>query len=316
MKRALGIASALCGLLIVVSCGQKTSGGAQGASPLASDAKSGFCILADLPLLDQQADETLKYKESIQLGEKLQLLEQATRAVDPYRKQEMDFIKVRRESGSEGWVRAEFVVANSVLGVVTSEEAIVYSQPKNTAATAKSVPALSIIAIAKETAGQPYLKATLYDQALYLQSGVFFRNEGISTRADDVQSAILLILAQTKKDGKLKKTLLESAQKDYPDSAFKARIEEALAVLSSPSAGKETTAHSEILASTDNDVNVRDKPDENAGTVLAKLTKGQKVEIVEETIDTYTIDNTSAPWYRIKEPAGWVWGGYLAPAGE
>jgi hypothetical protein len=303
-------------LLLLVSCSQKgeaPAGMQESQGSLVSDAKSGFCILNNLAFWDQQSNGALKWKASVQLGEKLQLLDQTVKAVEPGSSTEREFIQVRRDSGVEGWIRSEYVVPNSILGVITSEEAVIYTQPKNTAATAEAIPNLTVLAVLKDSAGQSFIKVTLFDK--YLRSGIFLRNEGVSTRSSDVESAILLILARQSDKENLKKTFLESAKKDYPDSIFAATIDGALSVLADPTAGREVEEFSESLVSRDDNVNVRAKPHEESLKV-GKLMKGQQVDVVQKTTQEFAIGNTSAPWFKIKDPEGWVWGGYLGSTQE
>jgi hypothetical protein len=60
-------------------------------------------------------------------------------------------------------------------------------------------------------------------------------------------------------------------------------------------------------------VNVRAAPDEKNGEVVAQVNSSDRVEILEKTLDSYTIKDQAAPWYRIKDPSGWVFGAFLKP---
>ena len=61
----------------------------------------------------------------------------------------------------------------------------------------------------------------------------------------------------------------------------------------------------------DDKVNVRSLPDETMGKVVAVLKKDQVVEATDMTMGSFTIGTLNAPWYKIKSPAGWVFGSYL-----
>jgi hypothetical protein len=143
-----------------------------------------------------------------------------------------------------------------------------------------------------------------------LQKETFIRNEGLSTSAADVQTAVLFQLAAQSKNAKQKEALLRSAVTDHPGSAFMAQVEEALAALTASSTKATERFFATLVASNDN-VNVRSEPDENTGTVVAKLSAGQQVEVEEKTVESYTVGEQSASWYRIQEPAGWVCGAFL-----
>ena len=47
--------------------------------------------------------------------------------------------------------------------------------------------------------------------------------------------------------------------------------------------------------------------------MVGKLAKGRSVVAVERTKQSYALGALNAPWYRIKEPEGWVFGVFLAP---
>jgi hypothetical protein len=66
-----------------------------------------------------------------------------------------------------------------------------------------------------------------------------------------------------------------------------------------------------MITGTDS-VSVFDAPDEKTGKLLASLPKGRTVEILEKTTESFAIGETNAPWFRIREPAGWVFGASLA----
>jgi hypothetical protein len=323
MRRAL-FPVALLAFLAVLSCQQKPGG--RVPQSVVADEKSAFVIMGDLPLwaLSQGA---LTFKENLPIGEKLSLLGQTARAVQTGK--ERDFLQVRRSSGSEGWVRAEYVVPKSILGVVTSDESVIYSAPDNTAAATSSLPQMTVLAINADTGGMTFIRVTAYDpEAKVLLKGVYLRNEGVSSKPDDIQGAVLLQLAAGSKNLRQKQAFLTSAIKDYPNSFFMPQLKDALDALTRPAeaapapasqpasqpAQKDTEAASGTMVTAEDAVNVYDAPDQKTGKVLATLAKGQSVELQEKTTDNATIGDRSAPWYRIKDPAGWVFGASLGAA--
>ncbi len=318
MRRFVVLAFVLSALLLTGSCEKKISDivkqtaeatglSASEGGGLVADNKSGFVILGALPLWDI-AEGQLKWKDNLQIGEKVGLLGAATKAVQ-YGK-EREFLQVRRDSGAEGWARTDYVIPDSMLAVITAQEAILYTQPKNTSPTGKALPRITILAIHRKSAAEAFLRISAVDAEQILQKEVFIRNEGISTTADDVQSATLFQLASLSKNAKQKEALLRSAVSDHPGSAFIAQIEEALTALTASST-RATERFFATLAASNDSVNVRSEPNENTGTVVAKLSAGQQVEVEEKTVESYTIGEQSASWYRIREPAGWVYGAFL-----
>jgi uncharacterized protein YgiM (DUF1202 family) len=61
------------------------------------------------------------------------------------------------------------------------------------------------------------------------------------------------------------------------------------------------------------ELNVRDSPDTLSGKVIGRVTKGSKVEVIEMTALLYPVQSMRAAWFRIKKPAGWIYGYYLNP---
>lgn len=310
MRRA-PVPVALLVLFVLLSCQQKPA--RLVPQSVVADARSAFVILGDLPLWTL-AQGALTLKESIPIGEKLSLPGQTAKAVQAGR--ERDFVQVRRESGSEGWVRADYVVSRAILAVVTIEGAAIYALPNNTAATTAGIPRTTIVAIHADTGGMTFIRVTGYDPAAkVLLKGVYLRNEGVSSRPADVQAAILLQLATASKNRRQQEAFLTSAITDNPDSIFMPELNAALAALTGtlPASGTTEPASGSMTASEDA-VNVYDAPDEKTAKLLASLTKGQKVDVQEKTADSASIGGRSAPWYRIKDPAGWVFGASLSPA--
>jgi hypothetical protein len=220
----------LCASLVLLSCQQKAAQSAPAAT--VADSKSAIVIVGDLPLWTLSLG-SLTQKETIPIGEKLALAGPAQTMTQSGK--ERDFLNVKRESGSEGWVRADFVVSRSILAVITTDDAVIYSAPADTSATAESIPRMTIVAIHSDSGGMSFIKVTCFDPgAKVLRKGVFLRNEGVSARAFDVQAAILLQLAAGSNSVKQKRAFISSAIKDYPESVFAPELQSALDALASP----------------------------------------------------------------------------------
>jgi hypothetical protein len=226
-------AAALCTALILLSCRPQQEH--VGPQAVVADAKSAIAIMADLPLWNLAGGTLSASKETILIGEKLSLTGPAQKVTQSGK--DRDYLAVKRESGSEGWVRADFVVSKSILAVIGSDDAVIYSAPANTAATTDSIPRLTIVAISSDTGGMTFIKVTCYNvSSKVLLREVYLRNEGVSAKPSDVQSAILLQLAAASKSQKQQKAFLTSALKDYPDSEFNADLQGALDAVNAPPA--------------------------------------------------------------------------------
>jgi hypothetical protein len=300
----------LCALALAMSCQKPPAPASTVGDAERTDATSGFVVFSGLGLATI-TDGKVKYIDSLTLGEKVALTGQATTAGATG--SERSFVEVKRESGKTGWARTDYIISSSLLGVVTTDGVVIYNEPKNAAATARTVPKLTILALALDSAGQAFIKVTLVDpSSQVLAKDVYLKNSGVSTRTDDVQSAILLQLAAASTKPAQKQAFLESAAKDYPGSVFITQIEDTLTALTAPTPVRQTEKFFASMVSTADAVNVRDTPDENAGKVIGTLSSGQAVDVEEMTSESFTIKDQTAPWYKIKEPAGWVFGAFLS----
>ena len=230
MGRALVAAGIVASALLILSCQKKPA--VEPLQAAVADTHSGFSISNDLPFWDFSGNAPAQ-KGAIQIGEKLSLLGQTRRAVLAGREREL--VHVRRDTGVEGWARSDMVISSSILAVVTSDGAVIYSVPRNTAATTASIPRMTVLVIHSDSAGMPFIRVSGYDPvAQDFFRGIYLRNEGVSARPDDVQSAILLLLAAASKSPRQREAFLDSALKDYPGSLFFSRVQEALDALHAP----------------------------------------------------------------------------------
>jgi hypothetical protein len=279
---------------------------------LITDAESGFCILDNLTLWDISSGVS-KSISGCMIGEKLVLLGQTTQIVQTGAKR--DLVHVRQSSGIEGWARAEYVISDSVLAVIVDDEAAVLVNPGPQADTGRLLPRMTIIAIHKDSAATAFLHVSGVEPSSgRLDKSVYLRNSGVSSLIGDVKSAILYQVASRTENPKKRAAFLTSALSDYPRSRFTADIRQALVATQEPLAEEIPTEKFEAVFTTNDDgINVLSVPDETEGSVVAALQKGRTVESVERTTQSYIIGSLSAPWYRIKNPEGWVFGISLSP---
>jgi len=228
MRRALLLCSAIASALLLLSCQRNQSA----ALPPATIADSKSCFsLTDVTFWDLSGT-TLTQKGSVQVGEKLALLGQGRHVT--LGGKERDLLRVRRDTGAEGWVRGDYVISNAILAVTTAD-AVIYSVPRNTAATTDSIPRMTVLAIHSDSGGMPFIHVSFYDpQQSSVRSDIYLRNEGVSARPDDVQAAILLQLAAESNNQRQREAFLTSGIKDYPGSLFLPQLQDALNALHSP----------------------------------------------------------------------------------
>jgi len=224
-------AAALCTLVLLASCQQNNEH--SGPRAIVADAHSAIVIVPQLPLWAMTAGGLVQTGDTIPIGEKLAIIGAAQQLVQGGK--ERDYQHVRRQSGAEGWVRSDDVVARAILAVVTTDDAVIYSAEANSAATTESIPRLTVVAIHSETGGMPFIRVSCLDPvSKTMLRHVALRNEGVSANPSDVQAAILLQLANASRNQKQQKAFLTSAIKDYPDSLFMPDLQAALSALTAP----------------------------------------------------------------------------------
>ena len=226
-------AAALCTALTLISCQQKPEH--TGPQAIVADGKSAIVIVSDLPLWTLASGALAATRETIPIGEKVAILGPSQKFTVSGK--ERDYLHVKRDAGSEGWVRADQVESRAILAVIAEDEAVIYSAEANSAATTESIPRMTIVAIHTESAGMPFIHVTGFDPtAKIMLRNVILRNEGVSAKPEDVQAAILLQLAAASKVPRQQKAFLTSAIKDYPDSFFQQDLQAALQALTAPPA--------------------------------------------------------------------------------
>jgi hypothetical protein len=273
---------------------------------LISDKDNGFCIM-DNASLWEIGPGAPRLLATCGIGEKLTLLGKTSRAVVSGASRNL--ILVKQSNGPEAWARTELIVPDSILGVVVDNEAAMYARPNTRSSTGKNLPRMTIVAIQKNTAATAFLRVSCVGQeSQEVHRGVYVANSGISSLVDDVRGAILYRIASRTENPRKKAAFLGSALNDYPRSKFTSDIKNALSAAQEPVPAEIPTEKlvAEFLTREEG-VNVLTLPGE-AGTVIATLPKGRTVASLERTLASYTIGSLIAPWYRIKDPEGWVFG--------
>jgi SH3-like domain-containing protein len=282
-----------------------------GAPRLASN--EGFVILNNLPLYLEDKGN-LTFKESLVLGDKVTVLSKSSKY--KINGNERDYTKVRAPSGNEGWVRSSYVVQKCSLAVVKTDKATVYSEPRDVKITSKTISAMTIVAVLDDGTNSEFAKLVCYDtaqDAYYTDQPVFLSADDLSSADADVNSVILYTTAMATKSKDIRANLFKVVQKRYSNSIFFDKIQAALVpgADSGASSSRPTAADSGVYIVNDSNVNVRSQPDEVNGQVLTQLNAGAQVEVLESTVKEYAVGGASAKWYRIKDPAGWVFGSFL-----
>jgi hypothetical protein len=226
-----------------------------------------------------------------------------------------DFTEVRRDDGKEGFSFAAQVAADGNLAVVIDEKANLYSSAKDSGVTGEIISRKTVIVLFPKTESDGFVEFKAYDPVAERNRQSFIKLSSLSRKDSDIQSSILLQLAQPLKnegtEKNRKEALLATAMERYPDSAFSAEIQ----ALANPNAAAviETQSVSNgFMTVTDNNVNVRNIPDQFGGRILGQVAKNIVVTVSEQTVNTSTVDGKENHWYHITEPMeGWIFGSFL-----
>lgn len=175
-------------------------------------------------------DDKTKWAASMSLGEKL-FVGESRRAVYSSDGAAYNYVKVRRENGTEGFALAMQIAAGGQLAVVIDEKANLYKSPKTVDVSSIIIPRKTVIVIYPETENGGFVQIKGYDpeSQSYIRTDTnYIRLSSVSRKESDIQSSILLQTAlPLKNEGNEKirrDALLESAMLDYPESVFYAEI--------------------------------------------------------------------------------------------
>jgi hypothetical protein len=265
-----------------------------------------------------ESDKT-KWAASITLGEKVTIGKDRRLTFGGDGKV-YDFTEVTREDGKEGFTFANQVAANSSLAVVVDDKANLYKTAKTADATDYLISRKTVVAILSGTESGGFVEIKAYDPIAERSRQNFIRLNSLSRKDSDIQSSILLQIAQPLKNEGAEKVrrdaLLDAALIDYPDSVFYAEIQALVSPNTAVTISTEPISPTPMAVNDDN-VTVRDIPDTVAGKEIGHLNKDDPVTVSERTTGISTIDGQRSRWYRITEPfEGWIFGANLSMPGR
>lgn len=140
-----------------------------------------------------------------------------------------EFIEVRRENGSEGYVLTLQAAVGGRLAVVVDDRAFMYRTASLVDVTGTILSRKTVVVYYPESHKDGFVEVKGYDpvRQAYIASNISqIRFNTLSIITADIQSSILLQTAQSlaASQAASKGALLESALLEYPDSVFNAEI--------------------------------------------------------------------------------------------
>jgi hypothetical protein len=234
---------------------------------------------------------------------------------------ETTFRKIEDEEGELLWANDRYIVPEAQLGVVVAEEAFLYSEPKLDALTERIVAPTTIVAIHEGESENGFFKVTGWDEVNgFPFSGMYMEKAVISDTEADYRSAIFLFKASKMSNPKVKQKLLENAL-TFDSQVFEERIREALEAAATPGedpaaeqntgSRRQTEAFSAEAVTNDENINVREFPNEQYDNIVGQIGRGEALTITRRTAEEYTIGGNTARWYKISDPEGWIFGQFV-----
>jgi hypothetical protein len=278
---------------------------------------TGYILRQNASLMTLEADtaaetDKAKWAASMTLGERVSTMGERRATYDG---RAYDFVEIRRDDGKEGLAFATQIAVGATLAVVVDDKANLFTSAKTSAVTGLLIPQKTIVAILPGTESDGYVEIKAFDPVNGVNRQNFIRLNTLSRKNSDIQSSILLQIAQPLKNegsDKIRKdALLKAAMVDYPDSVFNAEIVALVNPNTASTIQTESPRKGFMFANADN-VEVRDLPDIVAGRVVGRLNDATEVTVSEQTANASTINGKSDRWYHIIDPfEGWVFGANL-----
>jgi len=279
---------------------------AAGAAPTAPNV--GYVLIQGLAMYTD-SNAKLTWLEALTVGDAVTPLGRTAKfRVDG---KDTEYIRIRATDGKEGWVLPPYVATKASLAVVKVDQSVVYAEPRDVKVTSRFVTGMTVVAVLQDGSGGGFAKIQGYDrvQKRLFTDATYVSLDDLTMADTDVNAAILYTVAVTSDTPAVKASLLKVAMTKYGDSLFLPQIQAAAGV----AAPRATTPASGAWVVGYDNVNLRAAPDEKNGQVIGRLMKGTRVEVSEMTRDTYTVAGSTAAWYHLVDPDGWVFGASLTP---
>ncbi|MCL2443798.1 MAG: hypothetical protein FWD13_10105 [Treponema sp.] len=189
---------------------------------------SGFYTLSG----EDTKDETTKVRWSAQmsLGERV-FTGETRRMIFETENRVYSFIEISRDDGVNGYALATHVAVGGQIAVVVDDRANLFRTPRSVDVTGTILTRRTVVICYPETERDGFVEVRGYDQErrVFISPNISnVRVSALSRRDSDIQSAILLTTALSLRDNERarREALLEMAMSDFPDSIFRAEINE------------------------------------------------------------------------------------------
>jgi hypothetical protein len=314
--------SLFCVYLLFISCSQGSGGdpagnAASSAGPPSEVESSAVIQAAPVPAVVLSRATLWVEKEGVmnpgtQAGKGDAVIwknevKNAPRSID---KETRDYARVEID-GKDYWIQSVLVASEAVPGVIIAEDTMRYSKALLTAPNSRgaTIPLHSLVAVHTNQETGIFTGVSAYlDETRTVVAGEFIKKENVTISPADVQAMQLYSLALEAKTDVLKKEYLRNAL-DL-DSRFNDIIEQELYGFAGANITTESLAAYDIAVVRPG-CTVYEEPAIRSRD-LGPLPVGSLVTVVERTENEVRLNSgDTARWYKIIEPAGWVFGAYL-----
>jgi hypothetical protein len=225
-----------------------------------------------------------------------------------------DVVPVKLDTGKEGYVMVQHAVPAMSLGVVTSDLATLYKQPKDTAITSAILPRMNIVAVNPAEGSSEYYEITCYNaKTLERVEKRYLQAADVSLSVDDLNAALLLMAMRGLPKKEQRQKLLSTITTKYSATTFTTEVQQLGIALNPESMSLEPVGASYKSLGT---AIVRDIPS-IFGAEVKRLKQGEAADVAERTAESFSVDGETAPWLRITSPAqGWVFGAAMEAKAE
>jgi len=222
--------------LFFLSCGPQGNGvpGAQESAPapvVAASSIEAYVLIHDLAMWKEEGG-LLKWVMNLSVADRVKLSDQSGKFKTEGSDTERDYVKVVY-GDKEGWVRPIFLAAKATLGVVITEKAKIYSEPRDIKVTSKFLSGKTLVAVFNEGGEGDFFKVAAYDysQKTLFTDNTFISKSDITMQDADINAITLYIAASQAKTPELKLNLLSMAVEKYRDSFFAPELTNELAAM-------------------------------------------------------------------------------------
>ncbi len=343
MKKPL-LLTAVVALALLAACGKQGGAGASSSSSGARDENDVDLVVGAnyyFESKDNDGNISYKYGSWLQAGDTVLILPGEVKTVkvfDSKGNQVNDMIGPARitssaankkDVGKDVFVSRYYIIPHQRAGVViAADKAPVYDGLKPLNVTKKVLPRLTLLAVAPLVEKDNPLKrrrfvaynVTQPDGQVFKAgswSEFYVDDANVSTSKSDVGVA-KVILGMPKVDKSQWGIVVSATEQQYPDSIL---LDDARAMIAqagqspSPAPSSRPTENVALKAMVNGDnVPVRTEPNESVGDVIGNLGAGTEIDVTAQTVDSYSIGDQTARWFKIKsgDLEGWVFGASLS----